>query len=180
MKQTKTSSGLRFLWLYLFLSVVIIAGIQMIFDPYKPPVEFHYMDKADMFEIVRNNTQTILGDIEKKNYTRTLNLLSSARDEPHVYRKDNCVTFDCYGFESGPSTSYEGFYYTPCDGPAWICGIETSWVLYSFPLREDPGQTLTQEGDEWVWYGKSVNPGWDNEYHTEKICDNFWYYRLVY
>ena len=41
-------------------------------------------------------------------------------------------------------------------------------------------QALKQEGNEWVWYEKDVNPRGGNEYHTEKICDNFWYYRLSY
>lgn len=29
-------------------------------------------------------------------------------------------------------------------------------------------------------YEKEENAGGDNEYHIEKICDNFWYYRIKY
>ena len=178
MKQTKAGSGLRFLWLYLLLSVVIIAGLWLILDP--PGAKVHYMDKTDMFDVVRNNRQTILEDIGKNEFTRTLDLLSSSREEPHVYFADNCVTFYCYGFGFGPSTSYEGFYYTPWDGPGWVGGGEPPWQMYSVPEGENLIEALKQEGNEWVWYEKDINAGGDNEYHTEKICDNFWYYKLYY
>ena len=164
MKQTKTGSGPRFLCLYLLLSVIIIAGIWLVFDP--PGEKIHYMDKADMFEIVRSNAQTILDDIEKNDFTRTLALLSSSREEPDVEFSGDCVAFYCYGHGFASNTSYEGFYYAPWDGPAGLGGIDVSF--------------LKQEGNEWVWYEKDRDNGGDNEYHTEKICDHFWYYRLVY
>lgn len=164
MKQAKANSSIRFLWLFLLLSVMILVGIWMVFDP--PGEKTHYMDKADMYEIVRNNAQTILDDIEKNDYTRTLSLLSSSREKPHVEFSGDCVLFYCYGHGFASNTGYEGFYYTPSDGPAGLGGIDVS--------------SLKQEGNEWTWYEKSRDPGGDNEYHTEKICDFLWYYRLEY
>lgn len=160
MKHQKERSRFRFLCLYLLLSVALLIGIWLVFDP---PVSESPMDKAGMFEIVRNNAETILEDIEKNDFTRTLDLLGSSREEPHVSIADNCVTFDCYGFGLLSHTSYEGFYYTPEDAPGWPYG--------------EQGEALKQEGAEWVWY---EDHGGDNEYHTEKICDHFWYYMLSY
>ena len=164
MKGTKESPGFRFLWLYLLLSAVFLAGILLVFSP-AARQQVHYMDKADMFEIVRNNTDTILEDIEKNDFTRTLALLCSSREEPDIEFSGDCVTFYCYGHGFASNTSYEGFYYTPWDGPAQLGGMDVS--------------SLKQQGNELVWYEKDVNGG-DNEYHTEKICDNFWYYWLDY
>ena len=164
MKQQKEHSQFRLLWLYLVFSVVLLIGIWLIFDP--PVSESPYMDKADMFEIVRNNTQTILEDIKKDDFTRTLDLLSSSQDEPHVSIADSCVTFDCYGSGFASHTIYEGFYYTPEDTPGWPYGWQ--------------GEALNQEGAEWVWYENSGGHGGDNEYHTEKICDHFWYFKQIY
>ena len=183
MKQTNAKSGFQFLLLYLLLSVMILIGISLVFDPPKPPSSretVHYMDKADLFEIVRNNTQTILDDIKKNDFRRTLDLLSSSRKEPHVYFEDGCVTFWCFGYGFGSGTHYGGFYYTPWDGPADIGGIAAPYSGYHLPSGEELIQALKQEGSEWVWYETDVNPSGDNEYHTEKICDHFWHYRLVY
>ena len=164
-KHTEMDKGVKAFLIYISSSVIIIAVLFLVFGP-AARQQVHYMDKADMFEIVRNNTDTILEDIEKNDFTRTLALLSSSREEPDIEFSGDCVTFYCYGHGFASNTSYEGFYYTPMDGPARLGGIDVS--------------SLKQEGNEWAWYEKDRAPGGDNEYHTEKICDHFWYYRLVY
>ena len=163
LERKKGNREIKAILLYLAVTVIVLAAVPLILDP---PVHEHYMDKSDMFEIVKNNRQAILEDVEKKDYTRTLGLLDSSREEPSVDFAGDCVTFYCYGHGFASNTSYEGFYYTPWDGPARLGGIDVS--------------SLKQDGNEWVWYEKDMDPSGDNEYHTEKICDNFWYYRLVY
>ena len=174
-KPFSTNKGVWLFLLYLLACVVILAGIYLAFPP---DAQTHYMDKNDMFEIVKNNTQTILEDISNNDFTRTMDLLKSSREKPNITFNGDCVTFYCYGYGFGPSTTYIGFYYIPGDSLAEIGGIEAPWALYhgseEFPMF------MKQEGNEWVWYEKEENAGGDNEYHIEKICDNFWYYRIKY
>ena len=174
----KSKNGIRFLLLYLSASVILIVALSFALDPPKPKVKIHYMDKADMFEIVKNNSQVILKDIQTNDFSQTLDLLKSSRGKPEVYVEGDIVTFYCYGFGFASATSYEGFYYTPLNIPARIGGIEAPYVRYH--SSEELPDFLKQENNEWVWYEKDENSGGDNEYHTEKICDYFWYYYLKY
>ena len=50
-------------------------------------------------------------------------------------------------------------------------------------LGEEIQQNLEQVGNEWVWYerGKLITVIFNQfEYHTEKICDNLWYYQMFF
>lgn len=181
LKHTEMDKGVKAFLIYMSSSVIIITVLFLVFfirQALSPQI--HYLDRNDIFEIVRDNRQTILEDIEKNDFSRTLGLLSSSREEPEVWFADGCVTFYCYGHGFASNTSYEGFYYTPWDGPGAVGGGEVPWQRYSLPEGEKLIQALKQEGNEWVWYEKDKDPGGDNEYRTEKICDNFWYYKLVY
>ncbi|MCR4884555.1 MAG: hypothetical protein K6A68_13350 [Clostridiales bacterium] len=137
-----------------------------------------HMDKASIFEIVRNNASTILADIDADDFTRTMLLLASSPETPEITRTDDGVFFYCYGWGWASNTGYEGFYYVPWDGPAEIGGI-----MSPFPFSVQGPELiehLEPEGEGWVWYEKQTTPGGDNVYYTEKICDCFWYYCLEY
>ena len=161
-KHPKVGSGLRFLWLYLVLSVALLIGIWLVFDPPKhllPYREQRALDIANMREIVRNNAQTILEDIELNDFSRTQDLLKSITEKPDIHVYPDTVVFDCFYFE--------GFFYTPEDSPVWVGGF------YS----KGNAPALKQEGDAWVWYENNENPKNGNDYRMEKICDHFWYWR---
>ena len=172
----KSKNSIRFFLLYLSASVILIVALSFALDPPYPKV--HYMDKADLFEIVKSNSQIILKDIQTNNFSQTLDMLKSSREKPEVYVEEDIVTFYCYGSGFASNTSYEEFYYSPLNCPAKVGGIEAPYVLYH-NSKELP-DFLKQENNEWVWYEKDENIGGDNEYHSEKICDYFWYYCLKY
>ena len=166
--------------MYLIVAFVFMTGIiiwSIVDSPESVPANA-YMDKASMFELVRNNTSTILGDIDSDDFTRTMALLASSPETPQITRTDDCVFFYCYGWGFGPNTGYEGFYYVPWDGPADIANM-----MSPFPFTFQ-GQELIEhlepEGEGWAWYEKKTTPGGDNVYYTERICECFWYYRLEF
>ncbi len=166
--------------IYLIIASVFLAGtiIWCILTTPEPVIQPIYMNKESMFEIVRNNASTILGDIDTDDFTRTMLLLASSPETPEITRANDCVFFYCYGWGFGPSTGYEGFYYVPWDGPAEIGNI-----MSPFPFSVQGPELiehLKPEGEGWAWYEKDSTLGGDNVYYTEKICDCFWYYRLEY
>ena len=138
------------------------------------------LNKEYIFSIVQDHTDTILADIQNNDYTQTLALFDGFEDKPDIRREESCVFFACYGLGFGPSTSYAGFYYVPWDGPAPVAGIMPPWAAYLSVSGEELIQYLEPEGNGLIWREKSVSPGGDNKYYTEKICDCFWYYRLDY
>ena len=68
-KPFSTNKGVWLFLLYLLACVVILAGIYLAFPP---DAQTHYMDKNDMFEIVKNNTQTITKTYGTKSFLRFL------------------------------------------------------------------------------------------------------------
>ncbi len=161
---------------FLLLAVVLIR-----FFP-KPFEKAVYMDKDSMFEIVRSNEAIIRSDIAADRFDRTLQLLSSSREKPRVFHADSgCIDFYCYGWGMVVNGGYEGFYYSPWDGPANLNNIVPTDL---FPDPSVPETELdryfVREGNGWAWYEDQTEHGGDNVYYTEKICDNFWYYRLEY
>ncbi|MBR3107942.1 MAG: hypothetical protein IKH30_12330 [Clostridia bacterium] len=164
--------------LALLLAVSIIKAVktrQQWLDKQPPRLNEEYI-----FSIVQDHADTIMADIQNNDYAQTLALFDGFEKKPDILKEDGCVFFDCYGLGFGPSTVYGGFYYVPWDGPAPVAGIEPPWVGYLSISGEELIQYLELEGNGFIWREKSVSPGGDNEYYTEKICDYFWYYRLDY
>lgn len=183
---------------YIILSVVLLSALSFISPAQTPePNDFRYMNRDDLFRVVKDNAAVILEDVRKNDFTRTRDLLASGEHPMQVYgenkasivSEDGCVSFFTF-MTGGPGSRYEGFYYTPWDGPAPVCGTAWPWIpsavskVQKYDIAELEPQNLQsglkQENNEWVWYEKDFNPGGDNEYHTQKICDFLWYFKLVY
>ena len=175
----------RFLILFyavltLALTTVLVSSVlSVIRDIQARPLQ-RQTNKEALFETVRRNADTILEDIEQDDFSRILALFGKWEDQPTVTREGEGVFFDCYGLGFGPSTAYIGFYYAPWDGPAPIPGIMPPWAGYFSAEGEELKQYLEPEENGFAWHEKHIDPGGDNEYYTEKICDHFWYYRLDY
>ena len=166
--------------LTLALTAVLVSSILSIIREVQSRPSIRRMDQETLFEIVRQNTDTILEDIEWDDFSRTLALFDEWEAQPTVTKEGEGVFFYCYGLGFGPSTVYIGFYYTPWDGPAPIPDIMPPWAAYFSAEGEELKQYLEPEGNGFAWYEKRVSPGGDNKYYTEKICDHFWYYCLDY
>lgn len=76
---------------------------------------------------------------------------------------DNCemVDFWCSGCGLGSATSYSGFYYSPKDIPLGFQGTDMDFM---------------ESGSGW----KYQEAGGDNCYYTEKITDNWYYYKMFF
>lgn len=116
--------------------------------------------KRDIFQLVENNKQVLLDDIAEKDFTdsRQINLIE------RIYGLDRCVSFYCGGFGLSASSQEFGFYYAYVDAPLGV------WEYTVFCSS----QGLTPDGE-----GYSANYQ-HNSYYTEKICDHFYYYKLIF
>jgi len=70
------------------------------------------------------------------------------------------VTFDCGGTGFGSATSDFGFYYAEDNVPICLYGSD---------------EPLARSGDGWTWQDEENS---DNIYYTERITDNWFYYRM--
>lgn len=73
------------------------------------------------------------------------------------------VEFSCGGVGIGSGTAYVGFYYAPDRN------MSTLWCAPSTAA-------LTPEGNGFLW----KEPQGDNQYYTEHICGNFYYYEASF
>lgn len=178
----KKKSGFLHSFIVLFYAVVTVVLALLLAVSIAKAVNARQqaVNKEHIFSIVQNHADTITADIQNNDYSQTLALFDDSKDKPDMLREEGCVFFDCIGSGFGPSTAYAGFYYVPWDGPAPVAGIEPPWAAYLSISGEELIQYLEPEENGFIWREKSVSPGGDNEYYTEKICDYFWYYRLDY
>ena len=75
----------------------------------------------------------------------------------------------------------EGFYYTAEDQAGDLPALEAPWMKYDGATWIQ--KELEPEGNGWAWYlhGKVATVLFhEPEYHTEKICDNLWYYQFFF
>lgn len=112
--------------------------------------------KEQIFEIVNDNTHTILADIEEQNFADSMSI-GKIED---ISVLEQGIDFYCGGKGIAPSSQDYGFYYTEDDLPKAIwCGSK---------YCDD--SLLVEDGD-----GYSTDFQ-HNYYYTEKIRDNFYYY----
>ena len=168
----------------LYLIVLVFAAVTLIWDPFHLVVrKGTAARKAEIFQFVNGHIQDIVDDVENHKFTRSIFLLAKAGFEPEVespqyysgYARDKWAVFKCCGTE--------GFYYTPYDKPGDMPGRFSPWMKFDGALGEEIQQNLEQVGNEWVWYerGKLITVIFNQfEYHTEKICDNLWYYQMFF
>ena len=165
--------------LILVLTVVLVLSVaRIVIAINSRPQNFN--KREAIFQIVLQNRQTILEDTEQDDFSRTLALFGGWEKKPSITKEGEGVFFYCYGTGFGPSTAYIGFYYAPWDGPAPIPDILPPWAKYFSVEGEELAQYLEPEENGFAWHETEIDPGGDNNYYTEKICDHFWYYRLDY
>ena len=116
--------------------------------------------KSNIFQLVEKHKQLFLDDIAQGDYTdsKEIDLIEK------IYGFDKGVNFYCGGFGLSVSSQEFGFYYAYVDAPL---GVWEQTVFCS-------SQELTPDGE-----GYSANHH-NNSYYTEKICDHFYYYELIF
>ena len=138
-----------------------------------------FSDKADIFRFVRENRDVILADAVSDDFTHTVELLHANGGQRQADQWDGCARFECFGAGWATGSEEQGFLYVPWDGP-----VNIQYIIEGLPSASMRGEDLIPylepEGDGWAWYQSNALGYGDNEFHTEKICDNLWYYRLVY
>lgn len=136
-----------------FILVVIILVISFFIIK---SVFFDKNPKEQIFEIVNNNSQTLISNIDRQEFSDSL----AIRGIEDVSIIGESVDFYCGGKGIAPSSQDYGFYYTEDDLPKAIwCGVK---------YCDD--SLLVEDGD-----GYSTDFQY-NYYYTEKIMDNFYYY----
>ena len=168
----------------IYLIVLVFVAVTLIWDPFHLVVrKGTAARKAEIFQFVNDHLQDILDDVENHQFTRTTYLLTKAGfdaavDSPEYYSayvRDKWAVFMC--------SETEGFYYTPYDKPGDMPGKFSPWLKFDGALGKEIQQDLKQVRNEWVWYERSkliTITCRQFEYHTEKICDNLWYYQMFF
>lgn len=113
-----------------------------------------------IFRVVEKNEELLRSCIESGDFT-PLNRILIIGD---ISVKDSCIDFDCGGAGFGSQTAYCGFYYTESND------------MYAIWCAPPHGESLTQQGSGYYWEQQDG----DNTYYTEKICDNFYYYKATF
>ena len=117
-------------------------------------------DEEDIFAFVIENEEALLQAIETGDF--------SAFENQGIIREidvtENVVEFSCGGAGVGSGTAYVGFYYTADNNMS---------ALWCAPASAD---ALTPSGDGYAWQ----EPNGDNQYYTDHICGNFYYYEASF
>ena len=79
--------------------------------------------------------------------------------EVRYYPKHKMIEFTIFSNGFGSETTYEGFYYSYEDVP---CGFQGTDMNFQF------------DGTGWNWY----EPDGDNNENTERIAENWYWYRI--
>lgn len=117
-------------------------------------------DKEDIFDFVRENEDALRKAIEAGDYS-AFEHQGFIKD---VSADESVVEFSCGGAGVGSGTAYVGFYYTPDNNmTALWCAPSSADSLKPF----DGGYMWTEENG-------------DNQYYTEKIRENFYYYEASF
>lgn len=108
-----------------------------------------------------NKNQAFLNEcIENKDYDKIYDMKGIKSITPYSLSDDELyIDFYCYGFGIVSSSIYYGFYYSSNDEP----------VAYQATQMQ-----LEPDGDGWKW--QQLNG--DNHYYTEKIANNWYYYKV--
>jgi hypothetical protein len=115
-------------------------------------------DKEDVFRFVEENQQLLLAEVHQKDYTQTMENGMVAM----IFELEHAVNFYCGGEGVFDSSHMYGFYYS-YDGQAVGVSETEEWA---------DSADLTPSGNGYA--GEYSG----NQYYTEKICENFWYYEL--
>lgn len=117
-------------------------------------------DKDDVFAFVCENEEELLEAIANDDF-------SSYENKGFVQDIDagkTVVDFSCGGAGVGSETAYVGFYYTLENDMA---------AVWCAPSSAD---ALTPSGNGFKWQESNG----DNQYYTEHICGNFYYYEASF
>lgn len=117
-------------------------------------------DKSEIFEFVREKEEELLEAIESSDFSNFENqgFIKDIIPESWV------VEFYCGGAGFGSGTSYVGFYYSPNNS------LTAAWCA------PPSAASLIPSGDGFRWQ----EPDGDNQYYTEHICGNFYYYEASF
>ena len=147
----------NFLKKLLRISLVILICIVVCITTVKV---IRFMEKANTFRYVKNNTEQLTAE--------ALSVIENGVYAHHQYDNTTVtyyptashpiVEFSTGGFGIAPSGYYTGFYYSPQDIPVRFNGEGTAMEEY-------------KNG----WQYQSVG---DNHGYTEKICDNWYWYKF--
>ena len=172
----KTGRGRRIRrWILVLLALLLVfAAVTLAWDPFRLIVrEGTAAHKAEIMEFVESHSQEILENIRKKDYAPVLLLLCDAGFDTANYKGLKIAAFMTHGTE--------GFYYTAEDQAGDLPALEAPWMKYDGATWIQ--KELEPEGNGWAWYmqGRVATVLFhEPEYHTEKICDNLWYYQLFF
>ena len=116
--------------------------------------------KKEVFEFVRKQEDELLEAIKSGDFSDFENqgLIKDINPDSQV------VEFYCGGAGFGSGTSYVGFYYSPDDNMS---------AVWCAPPSDS---SLIPSGDGFRWQ----EPNGDNQYYTEHICGNFYYYEASF
>lgn len=115
--------------------------------------------KTSIFNLVEQQQSTLLAYIEAEDYSAPMDLESVEA----IYSCEQFVNFYCGGQGIAPSSQDYGFYYSFDGNPM---GVLNSEVFCGY-------EELTEKEEGFY----AVVAG-NNDYYTEKICDNFYYYEI--
>ena len=143
--------------LYAFFALIIVIAITVL------SVKIvRHNEKIKTFNYVKNNIQQLTAEAES--------VMEKGVSAHHQY-DDTTVTyyptasypiveFSTGGFGIAPSGYYTGFYYSPEDIPVRYNGN---------------GTNMEQDKNGWIYQDRGDNHG-----YTEKICDNWYWYKFWY
>jgi len=117
-------------------------------------------DKDTIFAFVCENEEKLLEAIE----AGELSAYENKGFIKEINADERDVDFACGGAGVGGGTAYVGFFYTPENDMAAV------WCAPS------SASALTPSGDGFAWQERNG----DNQYYTEHICGNFYYYEASF
>ena len=118
-----------------------------------------YLDKENVKSLVIDNLEFLNECIENKNYDKIVELAEVKNKQ--FWKNDSdgiIIEYFCKGYGIVPAGLYTGFYYTSVDEPTGFQGAT---------------HKLTKTKNGWEWR----EPNGDNFDYTEKITENWYYYK---
>lgn len=117
------------------------------------------LSQTEIVELVNSNIDILKEDIANNDFSRTEQIPGIKK----VEEDNGIIDFYCGGYGFGSATAYCGFYYTTGDD------ISAIWCA-------GPIEAIVPDGNGFT-YREYCG---DNYYYTEKICENFYYYKASF